>query len=136
LGELKVADFNVHLQPECMVLVQSYHGVVKCESKISEANSPGWSEAEPGVTNAVPWAVRYSILKEAGIIVSDGRMESWKKCKLSNGSGELSSNNGKLSNGYGELSSNTWKLGNGTVELSGNTGKLSNDSGELSSNSV
>jgi hypothetical protein len=124
-------------------------------------NSPGWSPAvagEPGVRNALPGTVRDSILKIADIIVSDGRMESWKKrvCsiithlthfveqtleqsqkrELSNGSGEHSSNYGKLSNGYWELSSNTGKLGNGNVELSSNNGKLSSNSGELNSNSV
>ena len=37
-------------------------------------NSPGWSEAEPGVRNDTQKAVRDSILKIADIIVSDGRM--------------------------------------------------------------
>jgi len=32
-----------------LVTNKSYPEGVKCESKISEANSPGWSEAEPGV---------------------------------------------------------------------------------------
>ena len=57
---------------ECEFLVL-YPERVKCESKISEANSPGWSEAEPGVRKCKEPTVRVQISIKNDIPGSDGK---------------------------------------------------------------